>query len=137
MPYTIIDHTADIGIHVTGKDLKDLFAEAAYAMFDQIMDRSNLTGKQKKPISVTGIDRHDLLINWLRELLSLWTIDTDLVNQVDICDLTETHLRADIFYDAYDSGKHEILKEIKAVTYSGISVNQTKTGWEATIIFDV
>jgi len=137
MPYTLIDHTADIGIHITGKDLKELFAEAAFAMFDQIIDISRLDGRRRKRIAVSGMDRHDLLINWLRELLCFWTIDAVLVNQVEIIRLDETGIDADIFYDSYIPGKHDIKKDIKAVTYHGISVDQTKDGWEATVIFDV
>jgi SHS2 domain-containing protein len=138
MPYTLIDHTADIGIHVTGDNLKTLFADAATAMFEQITDLSVLRGHQKKQISVTGLDRHDLLINWLRELLSFWTIDAHLVKQVEIFDLNEIQITADVVYDSYAPGKYDINKDIKAVTYYGVSVDQIADGgWEVTIIFDV
>ncbi len=137
MPYTLIDHTADIGIHITGTDLKDLFTTAGEAMFDQIIDRSLLPGRKKKHLLASGMDRHDLLINWLRELLEIWTIDSRLVHTVVIAEMDETHIRATAFCDAYDPEVHEILKDIKAVTYSGVSVDQTSQGWEVTVIFDV
>jgi protein archease len=137
MPYTLIDHTADIGIHVIAKDLKSLFTIAAHAMFEQITDVSRLNGKNKKRLSVTGIDRHDLIINWLRELLNFWTIDARLVMEVEIVNLDETRIEANIFYDSYTPGKYDINKDIKAVTYHGISVDKTNDGWEVTVIFDV
>jgi SHS2 domain-containing protein len=137
MSYTLIDHTADIGIHVTGKNLKELYSEAATAMFDQITDLYKLKGAHKKQISITGLDRHDLLINWLRELLSFWTIDDLLVKHVEIIDLDETRIKANVVYDSYAPGTYDINKDIKAVTYYGVSVDQTAVGWEATIIFDV
>ena len=137
MPYTLIDHTADIGIHVTGPDLKNLFITAGEAMFDQIIDRSLLPGRKKKHLLVSGMDRHDLLINWLRELLEIWTIDGGLVRTIVIAEMNETHIRATAFCDAYDPEVHEILKDIKAATYSGVSVDPTPGGWEATVIFDV
>jgi SHS2 domain-containing protein len=137
MPYTLIDHTADIGIHVTGDTMKNLFADAATAMFGQIVDISRLIGAHKNRIAVTGLDRHDLLINWLRELLSFWTIDAHLVKQVEILHMGETEIKADVFYDSYAPDKHDIIKDIKAVTYYGVSVDQTENGWEATVIFDV
>ena len=34
MKYRIIDHTADLGLHVFGADPSELFATAARAMFD-------------------------------------------------------------------------------------------------------
>ena len=137
MPYTLIDHTADIGISVTGDSLADLFVEAATAMFDQITDRARLSGAQHRQIEVTGIDRPDLLINFLRELLSFWTINACLVKTVWIRHINEERLTADIKFDEYTPETHEILKDIKAVTYHGISVDETDAGWRATIIFDV
>jgi SHS2 domain-containing protein len=137
MPYTLIDHTADIGIHVTGDSLKALFADAATAMFEQVTDISLLKGEHTKRISITGLDRHDLLINWLRELLCFWTIDAHLVKNFEIIDLNEIQITADVVYDFYAPGKYDINKDIKAVTYYGVSVDQTEDGWEATIIFDV
>ncbi|RJP46854.1 MAG: archease [Desulfobacteraceae bacterium] len=136
-PYTLIDHTADIGIHITGKELKDLFTTAAEAMFDQIIDRSRLLGRRKKDLLISGMDRHVLLINWLRELLEIWTIDGGLVRTALITEMDETHIHATAAWDAYDPEIHEILKDIKAVTYSGVSVEPIPEGWQATVIFDV
>jgi SHS2 domain-containing protein len=137
MPYTLIDHTADIGICVTADTLTDLFTEAATAMFDQIIDRAKLSGAQHRRVAVTGIDRPDLLINFLRELLSFWTIDACLVKNVRIHYINDERLTAEIIFDEYAPETHEILKDIKAVTYHGISVDETNAGWGATIIFDV
>jgi SHS2 domain-containing protein len=137
MPYTLIDHTADIGVCVTGDTLTDLFVEAATAMFDQITDRKRLSGAHHRRITVTGIDRPDLLINFLRELLSFWTIDACLVKNARIHYINDERLTAEINFNEYAPETHEILKDIKAVTYHGISVDETDAGWRATIIFDV
>ncbi len=137
MAYELIDHTADIGICVTESTVKDLFEISALAMFEQIADTTNLAGSHTKDIHVKGIDRPDLLINWLRELLWCWTIDNCLVSRVVINDMDNDHLSARIAYDEFDPQTHEILKDIKAVTYHGVSVDQTDAGWQATIIFDV
>lgn len=137
MAYELIDHTADIGIRVNEPTIKDLFQTAAHAMYDQITDRSKLTGTFTKDIHVNGMDRPDLLINWLRELLWVWTIDNCLVKQITITEISDNHVRADCSYDDFLPETHDILKDVKAVTYHGASVEQTDTGWEATIIFDV
>jgi len=137
MPYELIDHTADIGIRATGADIKDLFETAARAMCEQIADTAKLEGGHSRQLLVDGIDREDLLINFLRELLSFWTIDNLLVKQIYINEIDNNHLTADITCDTYIPKTHEILMDIKAVTYHDISVEQTDSGWEATIIFDV
>jgi len=137
MPYTLIDHTADIGIRVIGATLTDLFSEAGRAMFDQITDRNLLSGANRRQMEVTGIDRTDLLANFLRELLCFWTIDACLVKEIDILYINDERLTAEIDFDEYTPETQEILKDIKAVTYHGLSVDETDAGWEASIIFDV
>jgi len=33
MQYKLIDHTADFGLHVFGRDVQDLFVNAAHALY--------------------------------------------------------------------------------------------------------
>jgi len=63
MKYRLINHTADFGIHVFGTDLKDLFTNAAFAMFDQITIFKDLQPEKELRIYVTGSDWPDLMIN--------------------------------------------------------------------------
>ena len=55
MPYKLIDHTADIGIRATDKNMEGLFISAAHGMLDQLTDRSILKGEIKKEIHTNGI----------------------------------------------------------------------------------
>ena len=137
MPYQLIDHTADIGIKASGETLEDLFETAAEAMFDQIVDTRRLKGLARSRLEVTGIDREDLMISWLRELLFLWNGREMLVKRAAIKAISETALSAVVIYDPYDPQTHEILTDIKAVTYHGIRVEKSEAGWESTVIFDV
>jgi len=137
MPYELIDHTADIGIAVTASSVGELFETAAHAMFEQIADTRALTGWRRTRLTVSGIDREDLMINWLRELLFLWNGRQYLLKQARIENMANTELTARIWYDPFDRQTHEILNDIKAVTYHGIRVEKTDAGWTATVIFDV
>jgi len=137
MRYKLIDHTADFGIHVLGSDSIELFTNAAHALFDLITEIDTLKGLDKKTIRVTGEDRPDLMVNWLRELLYLWNGKEKLVKTVHILSLTEYALSANVMTDSYDPDHHIIKTEIKAVTYHQIQVSSGPSGWEAKIIFDV
>lgn len=137
MPYELIDHTADIGIAVTAESMEALFETAAHAMFEQITDTRTLTGSMKTRLTITGIDREDLMINWLRELLFLWNGREYLLKQASIEKIADTGLTARVWYDSFDRQIHEIFADIKAVTYHGIRVEKSDAGWKATIIFDV
>lgn len=137
MPYELIDHTADIGIRVTEPSIPALFETAGRAMFDQIADTDGLSGARVREIKVSGMDREDLLINWLRDLLCFWTIDGLLVKNVKIHEMDDIRLEAEVLYDDYNPKQHEILKDIKAVTYHNVAILETGTEWETAIIFDV
>ena len=135
--YSLIDHTADFGLRVFGSDSKELFANAALALFDLITDIDHLKGLDSCNIEVSGDDWSDLMVNWLREILYLWNGKELLVKKVRILSLSETELSATAKFDPFDPDRHIIKTEIKAVTYHQIKVNSSPSGWEAMIIFDI
>jgi SHS2 domain-containing protein len=135
--YTLIDHTADFGIHVYGSDSKELFANAAWALFDLITEIDKLAGLDSCRIEVSGDDWSDLMVNWLREMLYLWNGKELLVKNARILFLSETELTATVEFDLFNPVRNVINTEIKAVTYHQIQVNSSPSGWEAMIIFDI
>ena len=137
MQYKLINHTADFGIHVFGKDEKQLFEHAALAMFELIIESGSPGACRQRLVSVMGNDWPDLMVNWLRELLYFWSGKEMLVKGTEILNISENELRAKIRTDAYDPDRHTIKAEIKAVTYHQIQVSEGPAGWEAKIIFDV
>jgi len=136
-PYTLLDHTADLRIRVSGTDPADLYKNAGLALFDLITTPDRLVPREVIEVAVTGDDPADLMVNYLRELLYLWTGNEKLVKMIDIADISDTAISARVSTDRYQPGRHEILHEIKAVTYHQIDVNRTTDGWQATVVFDV
>lgn len=137
MKYRLIDHTADFRVHVFGSSPDELFANAAYALFDQVTDFDQVKGLESEMLEVTGTDWSDLMVNWLRELLYFWNGKEKLVKTVAICSIDAGFISAKILFDNYIPDQHVIKSEIKAVTYHGIHVGKGSSGWEAKIIFDV
>ena len=135
--YVLLEHTADIGIKIVADHPRQLFATAADAMFDMITDLSRVEERQRHKVSIEGADWPDLMVNWLRELLFLWSARQMLIKRVRINALSAQHLAADLWYDDYDPVRHVVKEEIKAVTYHQIRVEQGVKGWEAQVIFDV
>ena len=137
MTYRLIDHTADFGIRVFGPDAGSLYEAAGRAMFDQICDPARLTGPDTRNLSVAGADWPDLMVNWLRELLFLWTGDEKVVTVIDIRQISETTVSARVAAERYAPNRHHILHEIKAVTYHQIDVTPVQDGWQAVVVFDI
>jgi len=135
--YQFLDHTADLRVRITGESKAELFQNAGLALADLICDPDTLISTQPVSIDVTGDDPADLMVNFLRELLYLWTGKEKLVKMVSILDVSDTALAARIAATNYDSRNHTILNEIKAVTYHQIAVEPTANGWQATVVFDI
>ena len=137
--YKFFDHTADIGVEVTGRTRKELFVNAADALFDVMIE--NQTGrkaaKQQRKLTVEGSDISDLLINFLREILYLFNGAGWVVSHCKIMECDNKRLKAQLTSEPYNKNKHSIKTEIKAVTYSGLNVEKQKSGWRARLIFDV
>ena len=126
-------------MEVTGRTRKELFVNAAHALFD-VMIKNKTDGeavKQQKKITVEGADVADLLINFLRELLYLFNGEKFITVSCEIFKFTNKGLKARLTGESFNQKQHLIKTEIKAVTYSGAKVEKIKSGWRARVIFDV
>ena len=135
--YEIIDHTADLGIIIKGGNIKELFVNAANAMTD-LMVKADIREKEaKRKLIVEGEDLPDLMVRWLSEILYLFNGEHILVSAIEIGSISSTRLQSTLRVVSLNKGHHEILREIKAVTYHQIAVEETPHGWEARVIFDI
>ncbi|MGD9319269.1 MAG: archease [Desulfobacteraceae bacterium] len=135
--YTLLDHTADLGIKVRGTDLKDLFEGAGSALM-HLMVRAEIPSKTTSmKISVSGEDLADLMVRWLGEILYLFAGENLVVTSIRMDSVSASHLDATLETVPFEPEIHETLREIKAVTYHQIQVTEKANGWEAKVIFDV
>lgn len=135
--YRLIDHTADLGIMVHGANLKDLFEQAAISMMHIIVGVRSYKGPNTIRLSVSGEDLADLMIRWLGEILYIFEGEKQIVTKVGIDAISPHHITATLETVSFDQNLHEILCEIKAVTYHQIEVMEKADHWEARIIFDL
>jgi len=79
----LLDHTADIGVEVDGATLVDLFRQGAAALIALLTDRAAIAATGVRAIRVEGLDRTDLWINYLREILYLFNSEGFLVREAE------------------------------------------------------
>jgi SHS2 domain-containing protein len=137
MDYRIFDHTADLGVEVTAATLEELYAGAAFALFELLTDLSSVRAGVARAIVVSGEDSADLLVNFLREILYAWNGDRFLMKACRIQEVSPRRLKALLRGEPFDPSRHRIQQEIKAVTYHQASVEKTGDVWVARVIFDV
>jgi len=135
--YKPFDHTADLGIEVYGEDQRDLFINAGRALFDLITDLDKVEMKTALSFTVEAIDREDLMVSWLGELLYFHQSEGYLLSDFVLHDLGEQSLRATVQGETYEAHRHQLTREIKAVTYHQLKVTQEKERWLARIVFDI
>ena len=135
--YEQFPHTADIGIRVYGKDLKELFANAAFAMFDTIADLEGLKESVTQDIKITSGNSEELLVAWLDELLFNFYTKQVIFSRFEILDLSDKRLAARVYGRPVGANRNRLKTEIKAATYSGLEIKKTDEGYQVEIIFDV
>jgi SHS2 domain-containing protein len=135
--YRLLDHTADFGLEIYGPDMAGLFSQAALSLFDVLLEHRPGSGGTARMVEIEGQDRADLMVNWLRELLYLFNGEAQVLAQVAVQTISETHVRARITLNPYCARRHRIRNEIKAVTYHQIDVGPAGDGWRARVIFDI
>lgn len=135
--FEITDHTADVGITVYGTDVKELFANAALALFSLITEPEGLEEKLHFDLEVSSEDRDSLLVEWLNELIYVFDVKHVLFNRFDIESLTHNELKATCYGEDFDPMKHKIKIGVKAATYHMLRLDKNNDGYKAQIILDI
>ena len=137
MGYDLRDHTADVAVEATGETLGATFGAVADGMAAAMCDTIPQTGERRQ-VDVTAESRDALLFDYLDEL----------IYERDVRSVLPTDNEATISRDAdgrwHLSGSYRgvslsavTARDLKAVTYSEMEIEETTTGWRAYVVFDV
>jgi SHS2 domain-containing protein len=135
VPYRYIDHTADLGIEVTGKTFEELLINIGRAIFETQI-KGTVRKKKSVTIQLEAESQEDLFMDWCRELLYTFSVKQFIPARYAL-DLQQQALRATLTGDTYDPKRHTVTMEIKNPTYHGFQIKHFPDHLSATIIFDV
>jgi SHS2 domain-containing protein len=135
--YALLEHTADLGIKVWGPSLNELFINAASAMYELIADTSTVISTESIEIKLEAQDKDELLRNWLSELLYYFNVKEMLLKEFSIESLNEKRISSLVKGEKIDLSRHELKREIKAVTFHGLMIKKETDRLQTDIIFDV
>lgn len=135
--YELLEHTADIRVRITAKDLAGLFTNAARALFDILAAkrRSRFSSPKTLTIKKSADSVGELLVAWLSELLSLSDARGLIFTGFRIKKLSEKQIEARV--TGHKKEDFRVKTEIKAATYHELKVEKMKSGWQAEVLFDV
>jgi SHS2 domain-containing protein len=134
--YRLTTRQSELAVKVVGNSQAELFANSAFALFDVMTDVEKIEIKEQLPLEVEGMDRDDLLVNWMRELLYLYQGSGYMLKEFRIQDVKDTVVKAQVCGEKIDPDRHEIRKEIGAVAYNQGRIHKTGNQWTAQLIFE-
>ena len=134
--YSLVEHTADMGFIAYGKDKKELFSNAAFALFDIITELSKVREAASWLVEVKAQDEIELLVRWLNELLYLFDSEKVLLNRFDITELSTVLIRAEVFGEVRDPLRHPVKTGVKSATYHMLEIVKNKY-YHAQVILDI
>jgi SHS2 domain-containing protein len=134
--YRLRDHTADVAVEATGGTLEDVFAAVAAGLTEAHCEDVPPGAGERFDFGVAAESREAVLFDYLDELV--YQRDVRGVLPAD----HEAHVEADGEWRVDASARGVPLeavdaREIKAVTYSEMTLEETPEGWRAYLVFDV
>ncbi|WP_132059558.1 archease [Halorussus amylolyticus] len=136
MSYELRDHTADVAVEATGPTLSAAFSATADGLAAAMCDELPDAGDQFE-FEVRAEGREALLFDYLDQLI--YERDVRAVLPVD--NDAEVRTEGDewvVEASARGVPLAEIsAREIKAVTYSEMAIEEIDDGWRAYVVFDV
>ena len=139
--YEYLPHTADVKFRAYGKTLEEAFANAAFALFNVMVDTAKVKEKITKKIAAAGTDLPALLQNFLEQFIIL--LDTDnfflaAIKKIEIKKSKKGNYSL-VAVAAGDEAKNyeTIGPQVKACTYNSMYVKREGELWQAQVVVDI
>ena len=143
MPYKYLEEigTADIAFEAMGRDLPELFRDAADATMNVMIDNIEaIQPVETRQVELSNDELDMLLFDFLQELIFLKDAERLLlrVREVQITESDENYfVKATAEGEPLDAERHHQRADVKAVTLHDFSVERTEGGWKARVLLDI
>ena len=130
---------ADIAFEAYGKNLNELFENAAFAIFELSANLKTIEAKKKLEVKLENGKIENLLYDFLSEILFLKDSKYMVFKKVKVS-ITEDkkyQLKAVLEGDTINPQKQQLENDIKAVTMHMFEVKKEKNQWKATVVVDI
>ncbi len=125
MPYSYLEHTADMGIRAEGSDLAEAFESGAEAVLELFFELDTISVENSVSFGVWSTEPTLLFVEFLNEIISIQDSRGLAFKSVRVLDIKPSEegllLTATAYGEPIDLGKHKVKTEVKAATYSGLS----------------
>jgi SHS2 domain-containing protein len=139
--YEVEGTTADVAIKALGRTHDALFTNAAFGLADLMCDTRTVKGTVVREIVSSAPTEERLLVAFLTELLVLRETEGLVLSSIEARVSTpgvvddKWRLLAMVWGEPYDRARHQMLHDVKAVTYHTLEVKPDR-GY-ARVLFDI
>lgn len=141
MAYRFLDDVthADIAFEATGADLEALFRAAAEATVgSMVSDLDSIADREKREIALRCTDTEQLLHEFLEKLIFYKDAEQLLLKVRGITITADAlRLKAQLVGERIEPSRHELITDVKAVTFHRFKVERGAEHWKATVVLDV
>jgi protein archease len=130
---------ADCALEVEGADLDDLFATAAQALAEVMVDPVTVAATVERTVTLTAPSLDLLLYDWLAELIFLKDKDEMIFprSQTRVIADSPWRLEATLVGGPIDRGRTVLRADAKAVTFHQFAIERRGPGWWARVVIDI
>jgi SHS2 domain-containing protein len=137
--YRFLPHTADGKFQAFGRTLEEAFGNAGLATASLVWDWTKIEPKVRHFVHVKGIDREQLLVKFLGEIIYLFETKRFLLGRVDGLrirpEFAGFNLEA-LFVGDVLTERHELHGDVKAVTYHEMKIEECD-GFTIQVVVDL
>ena len=133
---------ADIAYEAYGKNLNEMFENAALAIFELSANIKTIEAKKKLEIKLENGKMENLLYDFLSEILFLKDSKYMVFRNVKV-KISENkkskkfELESILEGDTINPQKQQLENDIKAVTMHMFEIKKEKNNWKATVVVDI
>lgn len=144
MKFRILDDiaVADVAFEAFGKNEKELFENAAFALFEIMSNTKKLKKTKKFFIKLSSDSLERLMYDWLSELVFLKDTKSVVLGKFSVKvgeKKGKFFLQASVYGEAidYENNRKVLRNDVKAITKHLFEIKKTKKGFSVLIVPDI
>jgi len=135
--YEYFDVEADVGVRAWGRDRAEAFAEAARGVLALGVGAAEAEEHETRDVRGQAATIEDLLVAWINECVYVHEIEGFAVHRVHVHRLDGEVAHGVLYGEPLEPARHQLGTVVKGVTHHHVSVTDTTTGCEISVIVDV
>ena len=141
--HEFLSHPADIQVAAWAPTIEALFKEIGITLSRIMVPEPEIEIDREIEVTIEAMNLESLLVDWLSEFLVYLDSEGFVVGDIDITSIEkiddEQYRVSSVFKgETFKRGHHVPGKEVKAITYSYLSLEQDDAGtYRLKIIFDI